>query len=177
VSRPLVVWTALAAVVSACAALAQTPAPPAQSTQTPGAPGPAPGGAGTDTVRSILNQEFEAAPGSFTYNPQGRRDPFVSLLKRIDADMSPKTRPPGIKGFLIQEVALKGIVKTPKGFTAMLMFNDRSYFVNTGDRLFDGQITGIDAATVTFRQEVTDPLSTVKTREVKKTLYPSEEAR
>ena len=38
-------------------------------------------------------------------------------------------------------------------------------------------ITAIDATTVTFRQEVTDPLSTVKTRDVKKTLYPSEEAR
>jgi Tfp pilus assembly protein PilP len=178
VSRPLVVWTALAAVVSACAALAQTPAPAAQSTQTPGAPGTAPGGAGTDTVRSILNQEFEAAPGSFTYSPQGRRDPFVSLLKRIDADAGRPTRPPGIKGFLIQEVALKGIVKTPKGFTAMLLGTDgKSYFVTTADRLFDGQITAIDATTVTFRQEVTDPLSTVKTREVRKTLYPSEEAK
>jgi hypothetical protein len=30
---------------------------------------------------------------------------------------------------------------------------------------------------VTFRQEVTDPLSPVKTREVRKSLYASEEAR
>ena len=101
----------------------------------------------------------------------------VSLLRPVSADTGPKTRPPGLRGFLISEVALKGIVRTPKGFKAMLMFNDKSYFVNSGERLFDGQITAIDATTVTFRQEVTDPLSTVKTREVKKTLYPSEEAR
>ena len=167
----------VAALLCASTAAAQTPAPAAQPGQAPAPGAPAPGG-GTETVRSILNQEFEAAPGTYTYNPQGRRDPFVSLLKRIDADTGPKTRPPGLKGFLIQEVALKGIVKTPKGFTAMLLGTDgKSYFVTTGDRLFDGQITAVDAITVTFRQEVTDPLSTVKSREVKKTLYQSEEAR
>lgn len=159
---------------TAAGASAQAPAPAAQG---PGAPGAAPSTSGLDTARSILDQEFEASPGAYTYDPQGRRDPFVSLLKPVSADTGPKTRPPGIRGFLISEVALKGIVKTPKGFTAMLMFNDKSYFVNAGDRLFDGQITAIDATTVTFRQEVTDPLSTVKSREVKKTLYPSEEAR
>ena len=83
-----------------------------------------------------------------------------------------------MEGFLIQEVALKGIVKTPKGFTAMLLGTDgKSYFVKVGQRLFDGVITAIDASTVTFRQEVTDPLSSVRSRDVKKTLYPSEEGR
>ena len=36
---------------------------------------------------------------------------------------------------------------------------------------------GVDAATVTFRQEVTDPLSPVRTRDLKKSLYVTEEAR
>jgi Tfp pilus assembly protein PilP len=171
VSGQLVVAAVLTAALAA-PSLAQAPAPGAAAP----APG-APAASGIDTARSILNQEFEASPGTYTYDPQGRRDPFVSLLRPVSADTGPKTRPPGLRGFLISEVALKGIVKTPKGFTAMLMFNDKSYFVNSGDRLFDGQITAIDATTVTFRQEVTDPLSTVKTREVKKTLYPSEEAR
>ncbi len=38
-------------------------------------------------------------------------------------------------------------------------------------------ITAVDATSVTFRQEVTDPLSPVKTREVRKSLYATEEAR
>jgi len=60
----------------------------------------------------------------------------------------------------------------------MLLGTDgKSYFVTVGQRLFDGAIIAMDGATVTFRQEVTDPLSPVRTREVKKTLYPSEEAR
>ncbi len=147
---------------------AQDPDPAASPSPSPGA----------DPIRSIISQEFEAAPGAYTYDPKGRRDPFVSLLKPVSADTGPRSRPPGLKGFLIQEVALKGIVKTPKGYTGMLLGTDgKSYFVSVGDRLYDGVIISIDASTVTFRQEVTDPLSTVKTRDVKKTLYPTEEAR
>jgi Tfp pilus assembly protein PilP len=154
--------------------LAAAPAA-AQAPEAAPSPSPSPG---PDPLRSIISQEFEAAPGTYTYDPRGRRDPFVSLLKPVSADTGPKSRPPGLKGFLIQEVALKGIVKTPRGFTGMLLGTDgKSYFVGVGDRLYDGVITAIDATTVTFRQEVTDPLSTVKTRDVKKTLYPTEEAR
>jgi len=142
--------------------------------QAPAAPAPSPA---PDSLKS-LTPEAPGAPEGYSYNPMGRRDPFVSLLKPVSPDQGPKTRRPGMEGFLIQEVALKGIVKTPKGYIAMLLGTDgKSYFVNVGQRLFDGVVTGIDATTVTFRQEVTDPLSTVKSRDVKKTLYPSEEAR
>jgi Tfp pilus assembly protein PilP len=151
--------------VGAPRARAQAPAAPPSPAASPAA----------DSLRSITP---ETSGEGYTYNPMGRRDPFVSLLKPVSPDQGPKTRRPGMEGFLIQEVALKGIVKTPKGFTAMLLGTDgKSYFVGVGQRLFDGVVTGIDATTVTFRQEVTDPLSTVKSRDVKKTLYPSEEAR
>jgi hypothetical protein len=64
------------------------------------------------------------------------------------------------------------------GYIAILQGTDgKSYFVNVGQRLFDGVIVSIDATSVSFRQEVTDPLSPVRTRDVRKTLYPSEEAR
>ena len=64
------------------------------------------------------------------------------------------------------------------GYIAILQDTQgKSYFVNVGQRLFDGVIVAIDASSVSFRQEVTDPLSPVRTRDVRKTLYPSEEAR
>jgi Tfp pilus assembly protein PilP len=160
------------AVAVAVPALAQAP-PPAPA----GAPAPDASPA-TDTIKSIIDQELQPDPTGYTYSPQGRRDPFVSLLKPVSADQGARTRRPGMEGFLIQEVALKGIVRTPKGFTAMLLGTDgKSYFVNVGQRLFDGVIVSIDATTVTLRQEVSDPLSTVKSRDVRKTLYPTEEAR
>jgi type IV pilus assembly protein PilP len=137
-------------------------------------------------TKSVLDQELEPAPGGYTYNPQGRRDPFMNPLKAV----GPKgagPRPAGIPGFLIQEVALKGVVKTSgggmgvaqgAGYIAILQGSDgKSYFVTVGQRLFDGVIVSIDPTSVTFRQEVTDPLSPVRTRDVRKTLYPTEEAR
>lgn len=157
-------------------ALAQAP-PPAGAPKTEGG----------DLIKSILEQELEPAPGGYTYNPQGRRDPFVSLTKPVAADRGPRTRKPGMEGFLIQEVALKGIVRVDgsgtgpaakAGYIAIFLAADsKSYFVNAGQRLFDGVITAIDATSVSLRQEVTDPLSPVKTRDVRKSLYASEEAR
>jgi hypothetical protein len=160
-------------------ALAQEPAAP---TPTP-VPEAVP--AAAEAVRPPLDVELET--GGYSYNSQGRRDPFVSLQRPVAADRGPKTRKPGMEGFLIQEVALKGIVRTKgggigqasrPGFIAMFLGADgKSYFVTTGQRLYDGVITAVDATSVTFRQEVTDPLSPVKTREVRKSLYASEEAR
>jgi Tfp pilus assembly protein PilP len=175
--------------VAACAvalsglALAQQAAPPAP-TPSPAVPAEAAPGA-TEANRPPLDVELET--GGYSYNSQGRRDPFVSLQQPVAADRGPKTRKPGMEGFLIQEVALKGIVRTTgggtglaqrSGFIAMFLGADgKSYFVTTGQRLYDGVITAVDATSVTFRQEVTDPLSPVKTREVRKSLYASEEAR
>jgi Tfp pilus assembly protein PilP len=157
-----------ALVLMAAVAAAQAPAPAAS---------PSPGAATPDVVKSRIEQEIAPAAGSYVYNSQLRRDPFVSLLKPV-SESGPGKRRPGMEGFLIQEVALKGIVKDKTGFVAMLLGTDgKSYFSRVGQRLFDGQITAIDAATVTFRQEVTDPLSSVRARDVKKTLYPSEEGR
>jgi Tfp pilus assembly protein PilP len=155
----------------AATAFAQGAPPPA----TPASPDAA---AAAPEVKNPVDQELQPDPTGYNYNPQGRRDPFVSLLKPVSADQGVKTRRPGMEGFLIQEVALKGIVRTRKGYTAMLLGTDgKSYFVQEGQRMFDGVVTKIDATAVTFRQEITDPLSTVKSRDVKKTLYPSEEAR
>jgi Tfp pilus assembly protein PilP len=129
-------------------------------------------------------QEQEAPPldklrervDGYAYNPQGRRDPFISLNRRIEGGER-GVRPQGIEGFLIQELALKGIVKTPEGYISMLEGPDaRSYFVRIGQKVYDGVVISMDGSSVTFRQDVTDPLSPVRTREMRKDLYPSEEA-
>jgi Tfp pilus assembly protein PilP len=161
---------------------AQAPEAPAPGAEAAPPPATAPEEA---LARPPLDVEVDT--GGYTYNSQGRRDPFVSLQRPVAADRGPKTRKPGMEGFLIQEVALKGIVRTTgggmgvaadPGFIATFLGADgKSYFVRTGQRLYDGVITAVDATSVTFRQDVTDPLSPVKSREVRKSLYASEEAR
>ena len=157
----------------------QRPGDPAgKPADAPKAAAPAEGAPSGDNMKAILERETEPQPGEYAYSPAGRRDPFVSLLKPVEGSSQDKKHKPGMEGFLIQEVALKGIVKTTEGFIAMIVGPDgKSYFCRLGRRLFDGGITSMDQTTVTFRQEVTDPLSPVKVRDVKKSLYPSEEAR
>jgi Tfp pilus assembly protein PilP len=166
----LLALVALAAAATASAqAPAASPAPEAPTATLPSA---------SETVKSIIDEELAPPPGGYAYSSQGRRDPFVSLLKPIGPDQGPAKRRPGMEGFLIQEVALKGIVRDRTGYIAILLGTDgKSYFVRNGQRLYDGVVTAIDASSVTFRQEITDPLSTVKSRDVRKTLYPSEEGR
>jgi Tfp pilus assembly protein PilP len=178
----LLAFIGIALVAAPVAAQAPEAPAPAAEAET-GAPEPTPADDPVD--RPPLDVEVDT--GGFTYNSQGRRDPFVSLQRPVAADRGPKTRKPGMEGFLIQEVALKGIVRTSgggmgiaadPGFIATFLGADgKSYFVRTGQRLYDGVITAVDATSVTFRQDVTDPLSPVKSREVRKSLYASEEAR
>ena len=123
--------------------------------------------------------EEAVKPGDFVYEVGGRRDPFISLLANVaPAEGLVGIRPRGLPGFLIQEMTLKGIVTDRSGFIAMLEGSDgKSYFARVGQLLYDGTITAMDAATVSFRQDVRDPLARERTRAVVKSLYPSEEAR
>jgi type IV pilus assembly protein PilP len=168
----------LIAALLASGAWAQQPAPVEQPPAEAALNIPMGDGDKPDPIKAILEQEVQPAPGQYTYNPQGRRDPFVSLMKPVSAEEAKRVKKPGPEGFLIQEVALKGVVKTPEGFTAMVLGPDgKSYFVKLGQRFYDGAVTALDGSSVTFRQEVADPLSPVRTREVRKSLYTTEEAR
>ena len=123
-------------------------------------------------------KELAPAPGAYRYNPAGRRDPFMSLIKRGGAARDEERKgKQGIEGLLISELALQGVIRTQDGYIAFFSGpNGKSYWVKNNQRFYDGQLIAIDATTATFRQEVSDPLNPVKTRDVKKYLYPSEEA-
>ena len=117
------------------------------------------------------------APSGYSYDPGGRRDPFSSLAGRGDPRLS-GTRPPGLAGVLINEISLKGIVKDPNGYFAMIQGPDnKTYTLRAGDRLMDGSVKSVLPGVVVFLQDVNDPLSLIKQREIKKTLRASEESR
>lgn len=131
-----------------------------------------------ETIHKILEQSEEVLTGrGFTYDPAGRRDPFRSLLRGLSEEqLGP--RPKGIKGMLINEVDLVGIVD--KKGNAVAFFNgtdNRGYFLSVGDSLYDGKITKIDPreGLVVFRQKVDDPRSIKPYREVTKRLNPVKE--
>lgn len=121
-------------------------------------------------------QQADPAPG-YAYDPAGRRDPFVSLAGQASDPRSLASRPAGLTGVLINEVSLKGIMRDRSGFVALVQGPDnKTYIVKPGDRLMDGSVKSIVADAVVFSQDVNDPLSLVKQREIRKSLR-SEESR
>jgi Tfp pilus assembly protein PilP len=116
------------------------------------------------------------APG-YSYNREGRRDPFISLIGRGSATPG-ESRPSGLAGMLINEISLKGIMRQSGGFVALVQGTDKkTYVVRQGQHLMDGTVKQITQDTVVFSQDVNDPLSLVKQREVRKTLRSTEEGR
>lgn len=119
-------------------------------------------------------------PAGFDYNPDGRRDPFVSLMRR-GADTSRAAagvRPPGLAGLETAEVTLRGTVQSRDGYVAMLAGADgKTYIVRIGDRLADGTVRTISQNAMVILQQVNDPLALEKQREVRKTIRQADEAR
>ena len=119
---------------------------------------------------------IEITEGSgFRYESRGRRDPFVSLALGFNiSGLGP--RPPGLNGMLIQEISLRGIVKTQDGYIAMIQGTDnKSYFARIGESLYDGNIQSIDDFRVVFRQEINNPLRIEQFQQVEKSLHLVEE--
>jgi Tfp pilus assembly protein PilP len=168
---------AAAAQAPADKSAAQTPGQAAPSTPPPTGQGAGPTGAAASPAASPAAATLE--PQGYNYNPEGRRDPFVSLVRRGSEipGSNPGERPSGIPGMTAAEVVLKGIVETPKGWMAMLQGTDaKTYLVRPGDRLLDGTVRTITADTMVILQKVNDPLSLETTREVRKVLRQTEEA-
>jgi hypothetical protein len=120
-----------------------------------------------------------AAPQGYSYNAAGRRDPFVPLFNRgADPRATVVNRPEGLPGVAVGEVAIKGIVHSRGAYIAMLQAPDnKTYVVRNGDRLFDATVKAVTADAVVFVQQVNDPLSLVKQREIRRPLRPIEEGK
>ncbi|HEY2293340.1 MAG TPA: hypothetical protein VGM86_21780 [Thermoanaerobaculia bacterium] len=170
-------------------AKAQAPAKPAEKPASPAAAAPPAGGAtagsppasgdtGADfgNIDEILQGEEEALSGSgFSYDPGNRRDPFKSLLAGPDRPEIRGPRPEGVPGLMIDEIDLRGIFHTSKGFVAQVVAANqkKSYLLKEGDQLFDGDVVSINKNEVVFKQVVQDPTALKPFREVVKSLNPS----
>jgi type IV pilus assembly protein PilP len=175
-----------AAMAAARAASGSTGGKPAAK---PAAPTPAPS---TAKAPEAAAAPATAAPGAvtatqvlqaqgFTYNPEGRRDPFVNLLRRgsgMDTSNNSGSRPAGLKGLAAGEVTLKGTMASQGSYVGILQGADaRTYVVHQGEQLYDGTVRSITADALVILQQVNDPLSKETQREVRKVLRQTEEAR
>src|SRR5437763_16529635 len=164
---PLFIPIALAIALAGAAAQTATPTPPAASTvaQRPSAPA-APG---TPTAPT--------ASDNYTYQADGRRHPFRNLLGTGN-DAAPGIRSEGAAGLTVAEIAVSGILESRGALIAMVQGPDKkTYIVHQGDKFMDGTIRSVTPQGLVILQEVNDPLSLVKQREIHKLLRSLESAK
>ena len=157
--RALALLLIVGGIAAPVAAAPQAPA------STPAAAAPAPAPPPTDT---------------FTYNPDGRRDPFVSLLTRGGERHVPRPGQDveGVAGLAVEDLTVRGILSSPTGLLAMVQSPDKkTYLVRQNDKLLDGIVKSITPEGLVILQEVNDPLSLVKQKEVRKMLHGNEEGK
>ena len=148
---------ALAVLLGSIAAAAQMPPPKPQATPAPAAQPP--------------------QAESYTYNPEGRRDPFVNLVG-TGAEPRATREGEGVVNLTVSEISVSGIMQSRGGLVAMVQGPDKkTYIVHQGDHLADGTVKTITPQGLIIIQEVNDPLSLVKQREVRKLLRSLEDAK
>jgi Tfp pilus assembly protein PilP len=154
------------------------------SAQTPGSAPALPQGNGAAAPAAQGGTPPSASPSEpvtgYSYDPAGRRDPFISLVRRGNEGARNESgeRPAGLGGIAVSELTLRGTMQAREGFVALVQGPDqKTYIVKPGDRLFDGTIRAITSNAMVLMQEVNDPLSLDKQREVRKVLRQGDEVK
>jgi Tfp pilus assembly protein PilP len=174
------VWRLTIAFMLVAGTTATAQSVPAASTKAVATPPAATVQADAAAVADLTVPQVPALePQGFTYEAQGRRDPFISLMRRgTDPENGVSPRPPGLPGLAVSEVALKGTVNTPSGFVAILQGVDsKAYVVREGEKLFDGSVRHIAQDSIILTQQISDQFSREKFREVRKGLRQTDEAK
>jgi Tfp pilus assembly protein PilP len=172
-TRLQIITAGLVATMSTAVASAQTAKPVA------------PAARGTTSTPTTPEAEAKGTPTpesqtGYTYDPAGRRDPFINLVRRGTDSARAETpvRPPGLAGIGVGELTLKGMMQSRTGYVALVQGPDnKTYIVKPGDQLLDGTIRTITADTMVLLQQIDDPLSSVKQREVRKVLRQVDEVK
>lgn len=119
-----------------------------------------------------------ATPEIYTYRPDGRRDPFLSLRGTGVDPRAAGPRVDGPAGLLVGDISVRGVAQVRDVLVAMIQGPDnRTYLIRQGDKLADGVVKSVTPQGLVIVQDVSDPLSIQKQREVRKLLRSLEDAK
>jgi Tfp pilus assembly protein PilP len=153
--------------IAATAVSAQTPVLP---------PAAAPGAIAGQGAATPAAEAGPTPAEGYNYEPDGRRDPFLNLLGTGNDPQAPVgRRSEGPAGLTVGEISVRGVLESRGALIAMISGPDKkTYIVHTGDKFADGTIRSITRQGLVIVQEVNDPLSLVKQREIQKLLRSPE---
>ncbi len=108
----------------------------------------------------------------FSYNPEGRRDPFKDLMG--GADLREKAAADASQ-MPFEDLKLTGITKTSRGWNAILETSQGfPRIVRVGDRFPDGFILTITENSVVFRKTHERGIPLMRPRDITKEINPEE---
>jgi hypothetical protein len=117
-------------------------------------------------------------PKDYRYNARGRRDPFVNPVPKPKpvAVTPPAARPPGLRGVLVAEAQVAGVVTSKEPSMNVVIIGapgvKTPYFARVGDQLYDAVVRRITLDTVTFT--VTGPTGDARTpRDIVRRVRPN----
>ena len=122
-----------------------------------------------ETHRAVENGAAAPAAGEKNkpVNLTGRRDPFVSPVVNQAASGSGCST--GKRCLAIDQIALKGVVKSDGGMIAVVVNAlDKAYFLHENDPVFDGYVVRITGDSIVFKETLQDKIGHPFTREVTK---------
>ncbi len=172
--------TAVMLTIACGTAAAQAPDMPNRVKGLLGGPAPAQGAVvnavKTEPKPAAAAGEISAQPGDalplHTHGAAGRRDPFVSPV--VDHAGGPAGCAAGKRCLVIDQVVLRGIVRTPSGLIAVVANSaNKAYFLREKDPVFNGMVVKITGDSVVFKESTVDNVGRTNTREVVKKVSPT----
>jgi hypothetical protein len=103
----------------------------------------------------------------------------VSLVGRgIETSKPAGPRGIGLQGLTVAELSVRGVLQHRRGYVAIVQGPDqKTHMLRANDRLADGTVKTIEPDGIVIVQEVHDPLSLVKHKEIRKGLQGSDEGK
>jgi len=122
--------------------------------------------AGTAAPGSEGPGDDEPGAADKKYNPNGKRDPFLSPVVSHAGGSGCST---GKKCLDIGTISLRGIVHAESGFIAVVSNGlNKAYFLHENDPVFNGYVVKITGDSIVFQETLQDRLGKTFTREVVK---------
>jgi Tfp pilus assembly protein PilP len=149
---------------------------PAPAKATPAPPKAAPMKAAAAPARPAAKPAPKAAAAPAAKRPaasataRSKRDPFVSPVRlQLTGREGQPACTTGAKCLMIQQVVLKGVVKTSNGMIAMVEnAAKKQYNLREKDPVYNGFVLKITGDSIVFRETVTDLLGNSTSKEVVK---------
>jgi type IV pilus assembly protein PilP len=133
---------------------------------------------GQGPTGNALGASQPAAPGEYSYNPSGRRDPFAIVLRDPKMGEENQSLPP-LQQLSLTELNLIGIVWGGFGYSAMVQAPDgKGYTVRQGTRVGPngGAVSSITENAIVVQERFTDVYGNKQMREYVKLLHAKEGA-